>query len=232
MKKFNVIAMGFILVAAMFGCGKKSGLEGKVVDGKGKPMAGVKVVAKQVQPIKGYEQFESTTSSDGGFKFGKLFPTSTYELIAYSDGTIKNMSIKIESGPEGQTKILPNPLLIRFKFSKDGTTALDTITGLMWTKNADIAGRAMGWGEAMEWARRLDIGGYRDWRLPTKGEFLISDETIEFNNVRGPYWSSNDEGSNSNIASYVNMDDGKEGQGYKTGNWNNSYHVWPVRSTQ
>jgi len=64
-----------LVTACLLGCGKKSGLEGKVVDGKGKPMAGVKVVAKQVQPIKGYEQFESTTGSDGGFKFGRLFPT-------------------------------------------------------------------------------------------------------------------------------------------------------------
>ncbi len=41
----------------LFGCGKKSGLEGKVVDGKGSPMAGLKIIANQVTPIKGYEQF-------------------------------------------------------------------------------------------------------------------------------------------------------------------------------
>ena len=41
MKKFLIFLMLFS-VCAVAGCGKKSGLEGTVVDGKGKPMAGVK----------------------------------------------------------------------------------------------------------------------------------------------------------------------------------------------
>ena len=119
------------------GCGKKSGLEGKVVDGKGQPLANVKVVASQVQPIKGYEQFEATTGSDGTFRFGKLFPSSEYALFPWSDawasmpmmtvqydptnlrvqfykgGWITDRKMTAQSGPEGETMILPAPMMVK-----------------------------------------------------------------------------------------------------------------------
>lgn len=57
------------MVFVTFGCGEKSGLEGKVLDGKGQPIAHVKIIAKQVQPIKGYERFEAMTGTDGSFSF-------------------------------------------------------------------------------------------------------------------------------------------------------------------
>ena len=75
MKKFTLIVLIVSIVFIAFGCGQKSGLEGKVVDEKGEPIANVKIIAKQVKPIKGYEQFEATTDSDGTFSFGKLFPS-------------------------------------------------------------------------------------------------------------------------------------------------------------
>ena len=52
------------------GLGKKqSYAEGKVVDWNGKPVAGVKIIATQKeQPVKGYEQAETVTGSDGTFR--------------------------------------------------------------------------------------------------------------------------------------------------------------------
>jgi len=240
MRATNVVVACILLVLmCLFGCGKKSGLEGKVVDGKGKPMAGVKVVAKQVQPIKGYEQFETTTGSDGAFKFSKLFPTSAYELITYPDGTTKNLTIKTESAPEGQTRVLPEPITIRFQFSKDGATALDTNTGLMWAKNANIAGRGMPWGEAMGWVSSLDIGGHKDWRLPNKveleqfaksggsGKPVDQLASIGFTNIQaGCYWSGTEDGNY--VAWYVDVKDGVVDSYAKR----NDYYVWPVRSGQ
>jgi|SRR3989339_20686 len=101
MKKFLYGACWlFFLIMFIIGCGgKSSGLEGKVVDGKGQPFANVKVAAKISQPIKGYEQFETTTGADGSFKFGKLFPTSEYQLILYSERWTLEKKIKAESGP-------------------------------------------------------------------------------------------------------------------------------------
>jgi hypothetical protein len=239
MKYLLIIATGLMLVMIIAGCGKKSGLEGKVVDDNGKPMVGVKVVAKQVQPIKGYEQFESTTGADGSFKFGKLFPTSTYELITQPEGTNKNLSIKAESGLDGQTKILPEPIKIRIQFLKDGVTALDTKTGLIWARNANIAGRTMYWGQANEFVKGLDIGGHRDWRLPSKMELeqfvksAGSKKPIEyftalgFNNVKPSWYWSGTEDSNS-IAWVVDMEFGTVFSGNKI----NDVNVWPVRSGQ
>jgi len=243
MKKYLVMAVCMMLGAALFGCGKKSGLEGKLVDGKGKPIVGAKVVAKQVQPIKGYEQFECTTGTDGVFKFDKLFPTSSYELITYPDGTNRNLSIKAESGPEKQTKTLNEPIKIRFLCSKDNSAALDTVTGLMWAKNANISGKQMNWNEATEWAKGLDLGGYRNWRLPSKEELeqlakSAGDNkpaeyfnSIGFDNVQANdgYWSQNFYSSYGGVFAYaVSMKDSRVGDLNILGN----LHVWPVRSGQ
>ena len=136
MKK-NVVALFLVFLAlTLAGCGKKSGVEGKVVDGRGKPMSGVKLIAKQVEPIKGYEQFETTTASDGTFRFKKLFPTSEYEIIPWFDdwsvsprrtlgyevsdlramfnqnGWTTRRKMVVRSGPEGQTIMLKSPVKI------------------------------------------------------------------------------------------------------------------------
>ncbi len=174
MKKAVLIGMGVMVCAfALCGCGKKTSLEGKVVDGKDMPLAGVKVIAKQSNSVKGDKQFESTTDSNGVFKFTKLVPMSAYRLVTYPDGATKNAAVDIESGPEGQATTLPEPIRIRFQFSKDGATALDTTTGLMWANNINMLGRHVSYAQAVEWVRTLDLGGYRDWRLPTKAESLF-----------------------------------------------------------
>jgi hypothetical protein len=238
MKKYLVMAVCMMLGAALFGCGKKSGLEGKVVDGKGKPIAGVKVIAKQVQPIKGYEQFEATTEADGGFKFNKLYPTSEYVLALYSDKWLaKGEPDKLDSGPEGQTKILPSPLELRFSTSNP-EVIFDTKLGLMWAKNANIANRTLNWHEAMDWAQKLNYAGYTGWRVPTRAElsewFWITDmfkKTAEFgftNFQSHDYWSSTDTVCGSNYAWGILMVDACGGGNIKTG----SGYVWPVRSAQ
>ena len=90
MKRFGLVVFIILMIFVVFGCGKKSGLEGKMLDGKGQPIAHVKIIAKQVQPIKGYEQFEATTGSDGSFSFTKLYPDSKYQRN--SGDTILNFS--------------------------------------------------------------------------------------------------------------------------------------------
>lgn len=176
MRKAVLVGMGIMLgTMALAGCGKKTGLEGKVVDGKDAPMANVKVIAQESQPGKKSKQFTSTTGSDGVFKFGRLSPMTAYRLVTYPDGTTKNAAIDIESGPEGQTTTVPEPIRIRFQFSKDGVTALDTTTGLMWTGNINILGRHVRYSQATAWVDSLDVGGYNDWRLPTKAESIFTD---------------------------------------------------------
>jgi hypothetical protein len=169
MKRFSLWSLTFVfLVMFMVGCGGKStSLEGKVVNGKGQPLPNVKVAAKMSQPIKGYEQFETTTGSDGTFKFGKLFPTSEYQLSLNSERWKGEKQIKIESGPEGQTKILPEPVAIRFMDSKEGVV-LDTKTNLMWA--AKDNGMDLNWGNAKAYCENYRGSGYTDWRMSTLDE--------------------------------------------------------------
>jgi len=51
MRRFGLAVFIIFMVFVVSGCGKTSGLEGKVLDGKGQPIAHVKIIAKQVQPI-------------------------------------------------------------------------------------------------------------------------------------------------------------------------------------
>jgi len=231
-----------LFMMCLFGCSKKSVLEGKIVDGKGRPMAGVKMVAKQAQPTNGYELFELTTGTDGGFKFSNLFPNSVYELIAYPDGMIGNSVFKTNSAPEGQTKKLPEPITIHFLFSTDDTTVFDTKTDLMWAKNANIAEKGMNWNEAVEWVKGLDIRGHRDWRLPKKAELeqIVKYagkekpseffKAIGFSNVQSDYYWSSDEGFSDGYgwSWSVHMN------GYFVDRINkvSNMYAWPVRSGQ
>ena len=137
MKRFGLAVFIIFIVFVVSGCGKKSGLEGKVLDDKGQPIARVRIIAKQVQPIKGYEQFEATTGADGSFSFKKLFPTSEYILFPWyedweeapmrtlkyetnklvarfnKEGWTTEQKMKVQSGPEGQTIILASPMVIQ-----------------------------------------------------------------------------------------------------------------------
>ena len=181
-----VVGLGLLL----FGCGKKAGIEGKVVDGKGQPMSGMKVIANQVKPIKGYEQFETTTGADGTFKFGKLFPTSEYQLLLYSERWKKEEKIKTESGPEGQTKMLPEPVMIRFMDSKEGVL-LDTKTNLMWAVKDN--GSNINWASAKSYCENYRGGGYTDWRMPTQDE--LAELYVAREAITGWVWASETRGS-------------------------------------
>ncbi len=79
---------------------------------------------------------------------------------------------------------------------------IDTQTGLMWTQNDN--GKDINWYEAEEYSRKLSLGGYRDWRLPTieELEVLYDTESQEKIKIQKPFrlterwaWSSTKEGS-------------------------------------
>lgn len=235
MRAISVILAGFMLIAFLLGCGKKSVLEGKVIDGSNQPMAGVKVVAK---PVLNTKALESTTGTDGKFRFEKLNAVSEYELVPYLDTKTSSRSLKIESAPAGQTKILPQPLPILFVPSKDGLLVRDTGTGVVWVRDASSGGK-MDWDAAMSKAKQSSFAGFTDWRLPTKFELkslaMYAGKTPAenlnkdaFTNVQpGCYWSSDINDANKVFAWAVNMADGKMVNDNKAAF---SYYVWLVRS--
>lgn len=56
-------------------------LHGTIVDNVDRPIAQLKILARQVHPVVGYEQFEATTDEKGAFVFNGLYPESQYVLF-------------------------------------------------------------------------------------------------------------------------------------------------------
>ncbi|MBP7340963.1 MAG: OmpA family protein [Smithellaceae bacterium] len=159
----------FVILISMFlfGCGDKTaGVEGKIVDGKGKPVPGVSLIFKQVQPTQGYEQFETKTGADGVFKLSGLAPVSDYTLAILSDKWRSKVTRKIKTLEEGQSLVLSEPIKVRFQQLKDGTV-IDTKTDLLWYIHpvSDITAV-----NVITTVKSLNIGGYSDWRLPSREE--------------------------------------------------------------
>ena len=135
----------------------------------------------------------------------------------------------------------------RFIFSD--LTAEDKETGLVWTRDANIAGRSMDWSDANDYITQLNrqrYAGHNDWRLPTKEEIQALVDypksqghttslyelfnKIGFKNIQSlNYWSSTTNAYNTDIAWFVNMWYGIMYVFYKS---DGSFYVWPVRSGQ
>ena len=121
----------------------------------------------------------------------------------------------------------------------DGTVC-DRQTGLMWTRNADLAGGVIDWQGALDAIRQLNsiaAFGYSDWRLPNVREFEIlvavrlHSPAIRgsryFRDIRDGYWSSTTSVYEPSYAWVLYTEDGDIGVGYKQ---HPTFHVWAVRS--
>jgi hypothetical protein len=131
----------------------------------------------------------------------------------------------------------PDPRFIDYG---DGTV-LDSKTGLMWAKNANLDNGTMTWNDAIDYANGLSLGTScgsprTDWRLPNRFEL---ESLLDLGNI-GPvlpsghpflnalstnYWSSTTYAGVTNSAWDVSMLNGYVKHNFKT----NDYYVWPVR---
>jgi len=127
------------------------------------------------------------------------------------------------------------------RFQVSGDCVTDTLTGLMWAKNANLPGGYRTWYQAVDDCNNLNLCGYTDWRLPNVNELesLINANEPNsatwlngqgFTNVQASYyWSSTTYAGYPGYAWIVYMWYGYVGVGSK------SYYdgdVWPVRSGQ
>ena len=163
-----------VLPAAIFVQPAITIVEGKIVDLRDQPLGNVKIIATQVSPIKGYEQFETTTQNDGTFIFNQLFPDSEYMLYMHGEGETVLQEVRVQTGLEEQRVLMP-PLKLQFVSSTEGIIT-DTLTGLMWVPAPD---REVTWDQANAYVRNLRLGGYSDWRLPTRSELRSLNEASE-----------------------------------------------------
>lgn len=125
------------------------------------------------------------------------------------------------------------------RFLEQGKVALDTQTGLMWTKNASLFEFPMRWEEALtaiKESNHSQLYGCRDWKLPNRRELfsLVSHEAINpslppahpFVDIfSGYYWTSSSCARLPDQAWYIHLGGARVFKGMKQG----SYMVWPVR---
>ena len=132
----------------------------------------------------------------------------------------------------------PSP---RFTVDGTGNCITDNLTGLMWTRNANLPAALRSWQQALDDANALSLCGFTDWRLSNRNELrsLINYNlaannattlnTLGFNNVQADnYWSSTSIPSSTSVAWYVGMYDGRVQANIKVAN----HYVWPVRAGQ
>ena len=126
---------------------------------------------------------------------------------------------------------------------RNNDVVLDERTGLMWARNVNLAGKPMNWNDAITWIKKMNLSGYRDWRLPTKDELVTVAKrggarpaeyytelgylNIALSGNTRFYWSSTNSIGNKRGAYIVDLIDGKAG--YDT-NTASNYYIWPVRT--
>ena len=126
------------------------------------------------------------------------------------------------------------------RFKEYDDAAQDRLTGLVWTRNANLAGFPLTWQEALDHIsdmNREGAFGYSDWRLPNRRELrsLMSHQTRKpalpeghpFTDIfLGWYWTSTTSMTNRAYAWYVHM----EGARMFYGNKEQFCLLWPVRT--
>jgi hypothetical protein len=164
----------FLLIALFLsGCTDKTvGVEGKIVDGRGKPLAGVTVIFAPTQRIGGYEHFETKTGADGSFRLTGLAPSSEYRMAPLSAEWNTKRTIKIKTLKAGETLAFSKPFKIRFQQIKDGTV-MDTKTGLQWLI---YPAAGMTAANIQSTVKGIATGGFADWRLPSREELAALQE--------------------------------------------------------
>ncbi len=151
----------------------------------------------------------------------------------------------------GETEEDPGRSPKRSRFETTSQVFQDNVTGLMWTVNADIAGRTFSWDDAQDYLVRMNIdryAGYRNWRLPTLDELetiiaqvrilgfdgvapgrsvVTGFERLGVRNMQSDgYWTATTNVYYSAEAWYMNMTTGSCAVGDKS----LYFSIWPVRS--
>ena len=224
-RKIGVMT-GLIIVICLFmafpiSCSRKvSGIVGAVVDGMGHPIPNVRVTALQQSPVRGYGQFETVSGSDGRFVFGACYPESEYSLLVHADGWgLREM--KVRTGPAGTT--VPRALTVVLRFLSADGYITDTKTGLQWAPGPD---KTLTWHNAKKFVKALRVGGFEDWRMPTREELMhISTTDAEFPVTECCVWSA--ETKDGEQAWYVNVHRSLEEAAFMS---NDSYAALAVRT--
>lgn len=122
-------------------------------------------------------------------------------------------TVSYRSGDDGYYQMgiaWPEP---RFTDNDDGTVT-DNLTGLMWTKSANLNGK-LNWSDTIDYCHNLNLAGYTDWRLPNIRELFSLIDIEEYdpalpnchlfaNPENDRYWSSSTLSGNPELSWSVN----------------------------
>lgn len=125
------------------------------------------------------------------------------------------------------------------RFALEGGCVLDTLTGLVWSRDADPARKALSWPDALSLAAQLDRDAWQGgggWRMPNIRELeslmdLAADSPAltpghPFVNVPEVCWSSTTSVYEPRYAWALYTRDGMVGVGFKA---EAGFSLWPVR---
>ena len=102
-----------------------------------------------------------TVFVSAAFLLPKLIGAGEIEPSAPPGPTMKTLD---EIPPTWSQKL---PASERFELVLDDEAVLDKETGLVWAKNANLAGEQKTWWYAIYYCRNLIIAHRKGWRLPT-----------------------------------------------------------------
>lgn len=111
----------------------------------------------------------------------------------------------------------------------------DRLTGLTWTRSADITGAPVTWDQALAAAAAHRAGGMQNWRLPTINQLESLVDAARhspalpaghpFDRLADGYWSSTSSAFEPDWAMALYLNKGAVGVGQKAGR---HFHVWLV----
>jgi len=134
------------------------------------------------------------------------------------------------------------------RFTDHGNeTVTDNLTGLMWTKNANLSGSTRTWQQVLDYVKGMNAGtyqnfGHTDWRLPNRKELHSLTDFSRYNpalpsgqpftnvQVYHYYWSSTTYAYATGCAWRVSMYLGNVDYFY--GKSEDVNYIWPVRNGQ
>jgi len=161
-------------------------------------------------------------------------PTPTPSTAQTSTSKLKKtgQTTSYEQFDDGEYQIGITP-----SYNRSGDIVIDNITKLQWQDNEEVGQVSKTWEDAKSYCSSLSLGGYNDWRLPTRKELksIVDygkyDPAIDstFVNVTSyNYWSATTYAYDSSNAWYVNFYNGYD---YWTGK-TAEYYLRCVRGGQ
>jgi hypothetical protein len=148
---------------------EKSSIYGVLISENNEPYFNNDGFLVSVQNTKTYQNDENTTEivkySQYDTKSGLLLSENSFKNVKPNDFGI----IPAVPNADRYVKCVRGDELDMGHFKRDDEKeiVLDTQAGLMWQDNLDVVNVQIQWGKSIEYCKSLDLGGYKDWRMPT-----------------------------------------------------------------